>query len=126
MCELLGNLPFDRPPSEKDRKILVDALIKAFPVAAKGMATVSRVCKQQVKRLNVRTHASRAMPTKPLKIQKRKYRATSAALVTSAEFEPKSLPLLPVRSRQYLTHLKARMGIPVAQLCVLLKCKSMI
>jgi hypothetical protein len=53
--ELLGNLPFDKPPSEKDRKILVDALIKAFPGAAKGMATVSRVCKQQVKRLNVRT-----------------------------------------------------------------------
>ncbi len=48
VCELLGRLPLDKPPSEKDRKLLVDELVVAFPEAAKRMATVTRVCKQQV------------------------------------------------------------------------------
>ncbi len=80
----MGNLPFDKPPSEKDRKILVDALIEAFPVAAKGMATVSRVCKQQVKQLN----STRPMRTKNAKF-KTKYSNRSSARYC-AEFEPYS------------------------------------
>ena len=48
ICELLGTLPLDKPPSEKNRKLLVNALVAAFPEASKRMATVARVCKQQV------------------------------------------------------------------------------
>ena len=49
VCELIGKLPLDKPPTLEDRHVLVDALVDAFPDAAKRMATVSRVCKQQAR-----------------------------------------------------------------------------
>jgi hypothetical protein len=44
----MGSLPIDKVPSEASRQVLVHALVEEFPEAAKAMATVTRVGKQQV------------------------------------------------------------------------------
>ena len=67
VCNLLGSLPIDIVPSESNRQVLVHALVEEFPEAAKAMATVTRVCKQQVSEVNL--PRDRPCPTDSLRSQ---------------------------------------------------------
>ena len=115
ISQLLGSLPLDKPPSQKDRKLLVDALVEAFPEASKRMATVTRVCKQQVT------------------FFMRKYQLKYCCVflirnIAQRSFQPKFQSRFPANKQFFwllFTHvvLQARMGISPSQLCSLIKCE---
>jgi hypothetical protein len=108
----MGSLPIDKVPSEANRQVLVHALVEEFPEAAKAMATVTRVGKQQVSLAHDKQCPTDSQRTLHVTI------ATS-----SASTKHMRTMLLFLNVYIDVCTPQARMGISLPQLCTHLKCK---